>query len=176
MGHPYKFQWVLRLGSVTARHHSSGRQANFAVLNRGRHLCSVGRPSGWALAHILVYIYVSDIKIFVRVLMNQDSRTTRYIFTVSLTPPSPPKMLITRGSYLEAATYLQIWRVAYKCGAARALVVTSFLFNFPLFSDAIRRTRKIASQECGSQKFVGPCSLEQCERASTRSNVDCPIT
>ena len=27
---------------------------NFAALNRGRHLCSAGRPSGWALAHILV--------------------------------------------------------------------------------------------------------------------------
>ena len=25
-----------------------------AALNRGRHLCSAGRPSGWALAHILV--------------------------------------------------------------------------------------------------------------------------
>ena len=33
---------------------SSGRQPNFAALNRGRHLCSTGRPSGWALAHILV--------------------------------------------------------------------------------------------------------------------------
>ena len=33
---------------------SSGRQLNFAALNRGRHLCSAGRPSGWALAHILV--------------------------------------------------------------------------------------------------------------------------
>ena len=31
---------------------SSGRQPNFAALNRGRHLCSPGRPSGWALAHI----------------------------------------------------------------------------------------------------------------------------
>jgi len=27
---------------------------HFAALNRGRHLCSAGRPSGWALAHILV--------------------------------------------------------------------------------------------------------------------------
>ena len=35
---------------------SSGRQPNFAALNRGRHLCSAGRPSGWALAHILVFI------------------------------------------------------------------------------------------------------------------------
>jgi len=33
---------------------SSGRQPNFAALNTGRHLCSAGRPSGWALAHILV--------------------------------------------------------------------------------------------------------------------------
>jgi len=31
---------------------SSGRQPNFAALNRGRHLCSAGRPSRWALAHI----------------------------------------------------------------------------------------------------------------------------
>jgi len=33
---------------------SSERQPNFAALNRGRHLCSAGRPSRWALAHILV--------------------------------------------------------------------------------------------------------------------------
>jgi len=28
---------------------------NFAALNRGRHLYSAGRPSRWALAHILVF-------------------------------------------------------------------------------------------------------------------------
>ena len=33
---------------------SSGRQPSFGALNRGRHLCSAGGPSGWALAHILV--------------------------------------------------------------------------------------------------------------------------
>ena len=32
----------------------SGRQPNFAALNRGRHLCSTGQPSRWAMAHILV--------------------------------------------------------------------------------------------------------------------------
>ena len=32
--HPSKFQWVSRLGSVTARHSSSGRQPNFAALKR----------------------------------------------------------------------------------------------------------------------------------------------
>ena len=38
---------------------SSGRQLNFAALNRGRHLCSAGRPSRWALAHILVNVCLS---------------------------------------------------------------------------------------------------------------------
>jgi len=45
-------QRISRLGSVTARYSSSGRQPNFAPLNRGRHLHSAGRPSRWALAHI----------------------------------------------------------------------------------------------------------------------------
>ena len=43
-----------RLGSVTARHSSIGCQPSCAALNRGRHLYSAGRPSRWALAHILV--------------------------------------------------------------------------------------------------------------------------
>ena len=40
---------------------SSGRQPNFAALNRGRHLCSAGRPSRWALAHILVTFHFYQI-------------------------------------------------------------------------------------------------------------------
>ena len=43
----------ISIGNVTARHSSSGRQPNFAVLNRGRHLYSAGRSSRWALAYIL---------------------------------------------------------------------------------------------------------------------------
>jgi len=57
LGHPCKFQRVSRLGSVTARHSSSGRQPT-ALLNRGRHLYSAWRPSHWALAHILVNIKI----------------------------------------------------------------------------------------------------------------------
>jgi len=38
------------IGSVTARHSSSGRQPNFAALRRGRHLYSASR---WASVHIL---------------------------------------------------------------------------------------------------------------------------
>jgi len=38
---------------------TSGRQPNFAALNRQRHLCLAGRPSHWALAHNLVIIMVA---------------------------------------------------------------------------------------------------------------------
>ena len=55
LGHPCKFQWLLRLGSITARHSSIGHQPNFTALNRGCHLYSAGQPSCWSLAHILVY-------------------------------------------------------------------------------------------------------------------------
>jgi len=44
------------LGSITAPYSSSGWQPNFVALNRGRHLYSAGRPSRWALAHILVRV------------------------------------------------------------------------------------------------------------------------
>jgi len=54
LGFPCKLQRVSRHGSVTARHSSIGRQPNFAALNRRRHLYSAGRPSRWAMAHILV--------------------------------------------------------------------------------------------------------------------------
>jgi len=57
-GHPSYFQRLPHLGSVTARQSSSERQPNFAALNGGRHLCSAGRPSRWALAHILVVLVV----------------------------------------------------------------------------------------------------------------------
>jgi len=57
LGHPYKFQRVSCLGIITARHSSSGRQPNFAVLNRGCYLYSAGRPSRWTLAHISSYYY-----------------------------------------------------------------------------------------------------------------------
>jgi len=42
---------------------SSGRQPNFAGLNRGHNLCLAGRPSGWALAHILVIVLIGVLKI-----------------------------------------------------------------------------------------------------------------
>ena len=41
----YADEIICGIGSVTARHSGSGRQPNFAALNRGRHLYSAGRPS-----------------------------------------------------------------------------------------------------------------------------------
>ena len=45
---------VSRLGSVTARHLVVD-VSQTAALNRGRHLCSAGRPSHWALAHTFLF-------------------------------------------------------------------------------------------------------------------------
>jgi len=44
---------VLRspIGSITARHSSSGCEPNFAAPSTGHHLYSAGWPSRWALAH-----------------------------------------------------------------------------------------------------------------------------
>jgi len=57
LGHPSKFQRVLHLGSVTARHSISGRLVcQTAALNRGRQLYLAKRPSRLALAHIVVLI------------------------------------------------------------------------------------------------------------------------
>jgi len=49
------------------------RQRNFAPLNRGRHLYSAGRPSRWALAHILVCRWIFEV----------TSHTCSKIITVS---------------------------------------------------------------------------------------------
>ena len=85
-GHPSKFQRLSRLGSVTARHSSSWRQPNFAALNRRRRLYSAGRPSRWALAHILVlspFPLVSDIAIFV---LKRDVKLQLTNFSISSVP------------------------------------------------------------------------------------------
>jgi len=63
-GTPANFNGFRVLASVTAWHSSIGRQPNFATLNRGHHLYSAGRPSRWALAHILVVynIYILHVR------------------------------------------------------------------------------------------------------------------
>jgi len=59
LGHPCKFQRVLHLGSVIARHYSIGHQPNFAALNIRRHLYNlraaitlgIGPHSSWILIY-----------------------------------------------------------------------------------------------------------------------------
>jgi len=53
-GTPANFNGFRVLAQRYCTASSSGRQRNFSALNRGRHLCSAGRPSRWAVAHILV--------------------------------------------------------------------------------------------------------------------------
>jgi len=59
--HPGYFQRLPRLGSVTARHVVVGVSQTLRRWTEGggRHLCSAGRPSRWALAQILVVVSVS---------------------------------------------------------------------------------------------------------------------
>ena len=51
-GTPSTFNGFRVLAALLRTACSSGRQPNFVALNRGRHLCLVGRPSRWALAHV----------------------------------------------------------------------------------------------------------------------------
>ena len=62
-GTPANFN-VSRLGSVTARHSSNGRQPNFAVLNRGRHLHSAGRPSRGTCVLHRTYVYITHLDVY----------------------------------------------------------------------------------------------------------------
>ena len=73
---------VLRspIDSVTARQSSSGREPNFAAFSTGRHLYSAGRPSRWALAHILVsYCYSLQSAIFLCVYTSHYSILFLYL-------------------------------------------------------------------------------------------------
>jgi len=56
-GTPATFNGFRVLAAFYCTTCSSGRQPYFAALNTGRHICSAGRPSRWALAHILVFLY-----------------------------------------------------------------------------------------------------------------------
>ena len=63
LGHPSKFQLFSRLGSVTAQHSSSGASAKLCGIERRAPPIFAGRPSRWALAHILVvhsFIHFAD--------------------------------------------------------------------------------------------------------------------
>jgi len=64
-GTPANFNGFRVLAALLHGTYSSGRQPNFAALNRGRHLYSAGRRSLWALAHILVCIVSALLRLHV---------------------------------------------------------------------------------------------------------------
>jgi len=81
---PYTYKALVaemcRIGDVKGVGHFeakfSGRQANFAALMRERHLCSAGRPSGWAVAHILVELF--SLALTVETLQAETCRRERF--------------------------------------------------------------------------------------------------
>ena len=104
LGHPSKFQRVSRLG--IARHSSSGREPNFVALNRGRHLYSAGRPSRWALAHILVLHYSTKFGSFRGALRKSGWICRRKKFTFAIS--SPEEFLVYSGKWRFLVSCLQI--------------------------------------------------------------------
>ena len=75
---------------------SSGHQPNFAALNRGCHLCLAGRPSRWALVHILVRLSV----------LFASTKKESYI---NLTKLLPMYILLSSGN-LSTMSYQQVSR------------------------------------------------------------------
>ena len=88
---------------------SSGRQPNFAALNRGRHLCSAGRPSGWALAHILVSSFLYNHLQWQEEIANSSDivfvSTSKMVWQITTLP-----------CYFQK--WFGSWRVIRACGAA----------------------------------------------------------
>ena len=57
LGHPCKFQWVSHIGSVTARHSSSGRQPNFVHCSEG---ATCIRQGGHHIGHWPTFLVFSE--------------------------------------------------------------------------------------------------------------------
>ena len=81
-GTPANFSGFRVLAALLHCIYSSGRQPNFAALNRGRHLHSAGRPPRWALAHISSYYYYATRKMIV--MLNTEISDTRHILVVTV--------------------------------------------------------------------------------------------
>jgi len=119
-GHPCRFQRVSRLGSVTARHSSSGRQPNFAALKRGRHLHSAGRPSRWALTHISSsFIYYRSRKRSTHVLLKFKEHVLCFllscVFVVKICNTKCDAFFIAIFSQLYSLQYCVAFAIAILC-------------------------------------------------------------
>ena len=75
LGTPAHFNGF-RVLAVLLHGTSSGRQPNFAALNRGRHLFSAGRRLRWALTHILVTLSINRDLFALKILETYVYQTT----------------------------------------------------------------------------------------------------
>ena len=154
MGHPCKFQRLSRLDSVTARQSSSGRQPNFAALNRGRHLYLAGRPSRWAFAHILVLFSAFTFSTFIKHL-------DTYPRSVALAAAE------VFGMFFVTSRSLQSWLTCRGCertlsylddNYADAVLEAIFMGHCPP-----KQRLQVASAECGRIKALSAVGSLGCE-------------
>jgi len=111
LGHPSKFQQVSHLGSVIARHSSSGRQPKFATLNRGRHLHLAGRPSCWALAHTSNVMLLQQISAALTLCTLQSKQTK----------PKMHSTMIGTGNLASVTTLTRMWQ--QRCQDAKTVEI-----------------------------------------------------
>ena len=151
LGHPSKFQRLSLLGSVTARHSSSGRQPNFAALNRERHLYSAGRPSRWAfLAHILVWLVEWPSAWYIRVKQQYHRAVCDRIGgTLSWSTYSMSSWLLARVFWRPIVIVSRTLRDSSTCRALRPSTNTSFWLSLSELKPAHQRPA-LARYTCGA--------------------------
>jgi len=102
---PANFTWFCVLAALLHGTYSSGHHPNFAVLNRGRHQYSAGRPSRWASAHILVFVSFSWVCSFLetqhRVLSYQHPWIRRRIFRQGCWTPATGNPMVNRSPLIH---------------------------------------------------------------------------
>jgi len=131
--HPCIFQRLSRIGSVTARHSSIGRQPNFAALNRHRHLYSAGRPSRWVLAHSSSLI-CSWPEITLKVidghrhwprLSHQNITTARCIALIFHYPVSYWRSANPTASIMTSVEHYPLYILSFNAHRSTSLVITN---------------------------------------------------
>jgi len=108
-----------------------------AVLNRGRHLYSAGRPSRWAFAHISSYFFFILSSFFPRLFSAvadwMSSCLPFHTHTVSIPPgqpQSPPKEYWRGKNMTLPPQYFCIYhRLALNCLGGRRPVICVFMYT-----------------------------------------------
>jgi len=134
-------------------------QPNFAALNRGLHLCSAGRPSRWALAHILVKIINSHETSVIKLSSNHSTRQS-----VDTSPPrstvvrpvravSPPRPVVSSSLQGSARSELpSMCRSSH--GRTRGTPSRPTSGTASLCTPSTDPTQPYTDQQCGNHYFT----------------------